>query len=230
MGASRFFFVLLRHAPSQAGDRKPAFASSLPRRRRAARHSTATPRRGSRGACRPPWSMGVRKGEPTSPSGRSRRRNAGRGPGRESPGRGLQGGATAPLLDGSRESRSLPVSRCNGDHVASAGTGSMPVSASGRLNNPLARRSSRSGRALGIPWGVRGGWEIPPQGVARYYRAHLVRFEWRRPAILYYGERTLNCGEHYRAAIEQSRNVHYSAQFHSAIILHCTRKFSTTGY
>src|SRR5260370_41321553 len=38
-----------------------------------------------------------------------------------------------------------PVSRCNGDHVASAGTGSMPVSASARLNNPLATALPQSG-------------------------------------------------------------------------------------
>ena len=77
-----------------SGDRDPALASSVPRRRR--RAATGGPG----GLDRPPWSMGVRKGEPTSPSGRSRRRNAGRGPGRESPGRGLQGGATAPCSMG----------------------------------------------------------------------------------------------------------------------------------
>ncbi len=41
----------------------------------------------------------------------------------------------------------------------------------------------------------------PPARCARYYRAHLVHFEWRRPAILYYGENTLNSNEHYRALI-----------------------------
>src|SRR5262249_2302746 len=69
-----------------------------------------------------------------------------------------------------------------------------------------------------------------PRKVWRGTTAHtLYVFEWRRPAILYYGEITLNCGEHYRAAIGQSRNVHYSGQCHSAIFLHCTRKFSATG-
>src|SRR5947208_212813 len=95
MGASRF--VSSRSdIYLQAGDGHPALASFLPR------HLAAPPL--VQAAYRPPWSMGVRKGEPTSPSGRRRCRNTGRGPGRESPGRGLQGGATTPLLDGSRES------------------------------------------------------------------------------------------------------------------------------
>ena len=70
-----------------------------------------------------------------------------------------------------------PWSRCNGDYVASAGTGSMPVSVKRPAEQslgetlPKERMSPRD-----WPWGVRGGWEIPPQGVARYYRAHLVRF------------------------------------------------------
>jgi hypothetical protein len=39
-----------------------------------------------------------------------------------------------------------------------------------------------------------------PRKVWRGITAHtLYVFEWRRPAILYYGRRTLNCGEHYTA-------------------------------
>ena len=155
-GRFAFFVVFRRHAPL-----KLAIAGLC----RSPRRFLAAPRAppgGSRGALRPPRSMGVRKGEPKSPSGRSRRRNAGRGPGRESPGRGLQGGATVPLLDGSRESRSLPVSRCNGDTVALSREGSMPVSASVRLNNPLARRSQKERASLGIALGGPRGMGNPP--------------------------------------------------------------------
>jgi hypothetical protein len=53
----------------------------------------------------------------------------------------------------------------------------------------------------------------------------LYVFEWRRPAILYYGEKTLNCGEHYSAASGQSRNVHYSDQSHSGYSCTAQEKF-----
>ncbi len=145
---------------------------------------------GVQGAQPPALVDGCPEGEPTSPSGRSRCRNTGRGPGRESPGRGLQGGATAPLLDGSRESRSLPGRDATARRCVSR-DGLDARQRQRRLNNPLARRSSKSGRALGIALGGPRGMGNPPARWARYYRAHLVRFEWRRPAILYYGRKNL---------------------------------------
>lgn len=71
-------------------------------------------------------------------------------------------GSDIPLLDGSRESRSLPASRCNGEPLHSAGTGSMPVSASVRLTNPLATALPKSGPSLGISLGGPRGMGNPP--------------------------------------------------------------------
>src|SRR5271170_7665866 len=97
---------------------------------------------------------GCPEGEPKSPS-RSKpapkRRSWSRA---RKPGRGLQGGATIPLLDGSRESRSLPVSRCNGDPVALSRDGlDARQRLSVRLTNPLARRSEKERVSLGIALG-----------------------------------------------------------------------------
>ena len=216
--------VSLRHLFVPCGDGDPVLASPVPRRA-----ATAPKAQGVQGATARPgrWVAGGRAdislGSKPVPKHRSWSRT------RKSWSRVARGYEQPPARWVQGEPKS-PWSRCNGDYVASAGTGSMPVSASVRLNNPLARRSSKSGRALGIALGGPRGMGNPPARWARYYRAHLVRFEWRRPAILYYGERTLNCGEHYSAAIEQSRNVHYSYQCDSALFLHCTRKFSATGY
>ena len=72
-----------------------------------------------------------------------------------------------------------------------------------------------------MPWGVRGGWAIPPQG-ARGITAHtLYVLNGDVPPYSIMGERTLNCGEHYRAAIGQSRNVHYS--------INCIARYSCTA-
>ena len=67
----------------------------------------------------------------------------------------------------------------------------MPVSDSARLINPLATALSKERLSLGIALGGPRGMGNPPARCARYYRAHLVRFEWRRPAILYYGRKNL---------------------------------------
>lgn len=67
---------------------------------------------------RPPRSMGDRGRVEVSP---------GRGPGRASPGRGVQGGAKAPLADGSRES-GISLAVMHRRTGALAGRGSMPRS------------------------------------------------------------------------------------------------------
>ena len=81
------------------------------------------------------------------PCGRSRRRNAGRGSGRESPDRGSQGARIALCSMGFRGERKSPRSRGssrremrNDESLRSAGKGSMPVSESGRLIQPLSKR------------------------------------------------------------------------------------------
>ena len=120
---------------------------------------------------------------------------------RSPPARWVQGEPKSPCVAMQRRSR------CVGRDGLDARQRQRPAEQS------LGETLLKSGRALGIAWGVRGGWEIPPQG-GRGSTAHtLYVFEWRRPAILYYGERTLNCGEHYSAAIRQSRNVRYSDQW-----------------
>ena len=141
IGDGRFalLVVLLRHTPSQAGDRDACHrlvcSSPSPLRRR-----HAPP--GVQGACRPPWSMGVRRESRHLPPVEA---------GAETPVvvqdakvlvAGCKGVRPPPARWVQGEPKS-PWSRCNGDHVASAGTGSMPVSASARLINPLARRSSK---------------------------------------------------------------------------------------
>src|SRR5216683_257439 len=84
-----------------AGCCPSALASTLPRRLPAAA-------RGSRGAKKPAPVDGCPEGEPKFPF-RSKPVPKHRSWSRaRKPGRGLQGGATIPLLDGSRESRSLP--------------------------------------------------------------------------------------------------------------------------
>ena len=137
---------------------------------------SARRRPGVQGGLRsPPWSMGVRRESRNLPRGRSRRRNAGRGPGRESPGRGLQGGAIIPLLDGSRESRSLPVSRCNGDPVAFSREG---LDARQRLKRPVDQSLGETlrkgaGEPRDCPGGCAGDGKSPRK-VWRGITAHTL--------------------------------------------------------
>ena len=155
MGASRLL-------SSRSGMVLQLVTALQPSPRLASSPFTPAPPGGPGGLTRPPWSMGVRRESRHLPPGRSRRRNAGRGPGRESPGRGLQGGATMPLARWVQGEPKSPWSRCNGDDVASAGTGSMPVSVKRPADQSLGDSAPKGGVSLGIALGGPRGMGNPP--------------------------------------------------------------------
>ncbi len=157
VGDGRFPFVVVfrRHGPS-AGSCSLSFASTLPRR-----SPGAAP--GVQGALKPARSMGVRRESRNLPPGRSRRRNAGRGPGRESPVAGCKGVRPSPCSMGPGRAEVSLCRDATATRLRSAGTGSMPVSASSvRLTNPLARRSEKERASLGIALGGARGMGNPP--------------------------------------------------------------------
>ena len=117
---------------------------------------------GSRGALKPARSMGVRRENRNLPSGRSRRRNAGRGPGRESPVAGCKGVRSSPCSMGPGRAEVSLRRDATATRLRSAGRGSMPVSASSvRLTNPLAR-TLKERVSLGIALGGARGMGNPP--------------------------------------------------------------------
>ena len=173
VGDGRFAFVvvLLRHAPSSW---RSAIRPS-PRLFLAAT-APAAPRQGVQGGLPPALVDGCPEGRADislrskpAPKRRSWSRT------RKSWSR-VARGCDRPLLDGSRESRSLPGRDATAITLRQPGRARCPSAPSVRLNNPLARRSSKSGRALGIALGGPRGMGNPPARWARYYRAHLVRF------------------------------------------------------
>ena len=87
-------------------------------------------------------------------------RNTGRGPGRESLGPWGSKGRGEVSLWSRVQGRRRPLIVMKRRNRFLSRKGSIPASADTSLgeNVPQVRTS------LGMPWGVRGGWEIPPQG------------------------------------------------------------------
>ena len=116
---------------------------------------------------------GFAKGERHLPFARSRCRHTGRGPGRESPGRGCKGRGS-PLRDGSRES-AVSLAGMQRRNRCPGRTGSMPPPP-GRIPCAIGRHQDgliRMGDALR---GSAGNRRVPPARCAWwYYHAHLVQ-------------------------------------------------------
>ncbi len=168
--------------------------------------------------------MGVRRESRHLPPGRSRRRNAGRDPGRESPGRGSQGGAICPPARWVQGEPKSPWSRCNGDVVASAGTGSMPVSVKRPADQSLGESVQRAHEPRDSLGGPRGMWKSPRKVSAVLPRTPCTLLNNGTPPYFIIKENSLNCHEHYNDAIELCVMI-IPFLLYSATFLLCARNF-----